>query len=313
MAKYQRVPTLSRRQFVQAAATLAATGVGLPTLRSSANHPLIDNLGLQLATVREPLAAQPQQTIEAIQRAGYRQVELFDTQWLPQLQPIFQGMGIAVNSSHFLPPLITGNWAPLVAFGVRRPPASYTFEAMVAQAAEYGLKHLVFPLTFPQDRGGIATYQALAEKLNRAGEECRRSGIQLSYHHHAFEFQGMEDTSPLQVLLNNTDPELMQLQVDVFWASVAGLDPARFIRDQGERVSLVHLKDQKAEMPKTFLDGTIPDDSFQPVGSGVLDFNTIVQAAEAVGALHCFVAQDKSSSPLEDIQRSSSYLKNLFD
>ena len=310
---------VSRRQFVQTTASVAVAASGLPRWARAkpTDHPLIDNLGLQLYTVREPLATQPQQTIEAIQQAGYRQIELFDTQLLPQLQPVFKGLGITINSAHFLPPLVTGNWAPLVAFGTKPPPADYTFEKAVAQAAEYGLTHLVFPFVYPQDRGGIDFYIELAEKLNRAGEVCRQADIQLSYHHHAFEFQPMEDTSPLRLLLEHTDSALMHLQVDVFWASVAGRDPAQFIREvaggpNGRSVSMLHLKDKKANLSSTFLDSTLPPDAFQPVGSGALNFQEIVRAAEEVGVQHCFVEQDESAQPLTEIRHSSHYLKNLF-
>ncbi len=260
---------LSRRQFVQATAA-AAAGMSLTGFSHPRNHqhPLIDNLGLQLYTVRDALAAQPQQTIEAIQAAGYRQVELFDTQLLPKLHPVFKGLGIAINSSHVLPPLITGNWNPLVSMGVKQPPADYTFERAVEQAAEYGLTDLVFPYLFPPDRGGIDVYEALAEKLNRAGEVCQRSGIQLSYHNHAFEFQTMEDTSPFQLLWKGTDAALVTFEVDVFWVSVAGLDPTEFIRDHAARVRMLHLKDKKDGLSTSFLDSTLPPDAFQPVGSG---------------------------------------------
>ena len=315
----QSSQTTSRRQFIQTAASVAVAASGFPrlALAKPGKHPLIDHLGLQLYTVREPLATQPQQTIEAIQQAGYQQVELFDTQLLPQLQPVLKGLGIAINSAHFLPPLVTGNWEPFVAFGRKPPPADYTFETMVAQAAEYGITHLVFPFVYPQDRGGIAFYTELAEKLNWAGETCQQSGIQLSYHHHAFEFQPMEGTSPLQLLLEHTDPALMHLQVDVFWASVAGRDPAQFIREtaggpNGRPISMLHLKDKKANLSPTFLDSSLPPDAFQPVGSGVLDFREIIRAAEEAGVKHCFVEQDESAQPLKDIQRSSHYLKNLF-
>ena len=313
----QSSQTTSRRQFIQTAASVAVAASGFPrlALAKPGKHPLIDHLGLQLYTVREPLATQPQQTIEAIQQAGYQQVELFDTQMLPQLQPVLKGVGIAINSAHFLPPLVTGHWEPFVAFGRKPPPADYTFETMVGQAAEYGLSHLVFPFVYPQDRGGIAFYTELAEKLNRAGEVCQQSGIQLSYHHHAFEFQPMEDTSPLQLLLEHTDPTLMHLQVDVFWASVAGHNPAQFIRKIADKrpVSLLHLKDKKADLSSTFLDSSLPSDAFQPVGSGVLDFEAIIRAAEEVGVKHCFVEQDRSLEPLVNIQRSGHYLKNLFN
>ena len=306
---------MSRRRFIQtvAASTVATAGIRLPGFAQTNNHPLIDNIGLQLYTVREPLMKKPQQTIEAIRQAGYRQVELFGTQLLPTLQPVFKGLGISINSSHFLSPLITGNWNPLEAFGAKSPSTDYTFEKMVEQAAEHGLSHLVFPFVFPQDRGGIAFYKDLAEKLNEAGRVCQRSGIQLSYHNHAFEFQAMEDTSPFQLLLEGTNPELMSLEVDVFWVSVAGMNPAQFIRDHGGRVQMLHLKDKKKGIPQSFLDVTLPPDSFQPVGSGVLNFEEILQVAKEVGVAHCFVEQDESPDPLADIRHSSQYLKNLFN
>ena len=303
---------LSRRQFIQATA-LATVGISLPGFAREPKHPLIDNLGLQLYTVREPLMARPQQTVEAIQAAGYRQVELFDTQLLPKLHAVFKGLGIAINSSHVLPPLITGNWNPLVATGVRQPPADYTLEYAVEQAAGFGLTELVFPYLFPEDRGGMDVYKVLAEKLSRAGEVCQRSGIQLSYHNHAFEFQSMEDTSPFELLVKGTDAALMTLEVDVFWVSVAGLDPAKFIRDHGGRVRMLHLKDKKDGLSTTFLDSSLPPDAFQPVGSGVLDFPDMLRAAEAVGVKHAFVEQDQSPNALAAIEESSAYLKGLSD
>ncbi len=134
---------------------------------------------------------------------------------------------------------------PLVATGGRQPSAVYTFKRAVEQAAEYGLTDLVFPYVYPEDRGGIDVYKRLAEKLNQAGEVCQQAGIQLSYHPHAFEFQSMEDTSPFQLLMEGTDAALMHLEVNVFWVSVAGLDPAQFIREHGERVRMLHLTDKK--------------------------------------------------------------------
>ena len=301
---------LSRRRFVQTTAA-AAVGMSVPGFARDPSYPLIDNLGLQLYTVREPLVAQPQQTIEAIRAAGYRQVELFDTQLLPQLHAVFKGLGIAINSSHVLPPLITGNWNPLVSTGVKQPPADYTFERAVEQAAKYGLTDLVFPYLFPEDRGGIDDYKQLAEKLNRAGETCQQAGIQLSYHNHAFEFQAMEDTSPFQLLMEGTDASLVTFEIDVFWVSVAGMAPPKFIRDHAGRVRMLHLKDKREGLSASFLDSSLPPNAFQPVGKGVLDFPEILRAGEAVGVKYAFVEQDHSPDPLADIKQSSTYLQGL--
>ena len=242
-------------------------------------------------------------------------MELSDARLLPRLQPVFRGLGIDIRSAHFPSPLLTGNWEPLLATGQSSPSADDTFEKVVAQAAQYGLEYLVFPFVFPQDRGDLDTYRTLADKLNQAGEVCRQAGIQLVYHHHAFEFQPMEATTPFQVLLEHTDPALMHLEIDVFWASVAGLDPAQFILEQGQRnrlVPLLHLMDKKPGLAPAFRDATLPPDAFLPVGDGELDFPKIIRAAEAVGVKYCFVKQDVSPDPLADIARSSEHLKNLF-
>ena len=305
---------ISRRKFLNTLAPVAATPLLLRTTAwgnlLSQNHPLIDNLGLQLYTVRDALVAHPQQTIEAIQQAGYKQVELTDTQQLPQLVPIFQGLGVSIHSAHILPPFITGNWDPLVSMGVARPPQSYTLEKIVEQAASYELQYLVFPFIFPQNRGGLDFYRTLAEKLNALGETCQKAGIQLCYHNHSFEFQPMEDTTPFEVLVKESEADLLKFEIDVFWVSLAGMDPAQFIRDHGARVRLLHLKDKAPGVPKTY-DNTLPLEAFRPVGSGSLDFVAILSAAEAVGVAHCFVEQDQSEDALASIRKSAEYLHQL--
>ena len=302
---------VSRRHFIKTSA-LAAGGLTVAKQSFAQHHySLIDNLGLQLSAVREPLMTQPQQTVEVIQRAGYRQVELFDTQLLPQLSPVFKGLGLTINSSHFLPPLITGNWNPLTALGTSPPPEDYTFERAVDQAAEYGLTYLVFPFVYPQDRGGLEFYRTLADQLNKAGEQCQLAGIQLVYRHHAFEFHPMEDTTPLTVLLERTSAGLLHLESSVFWLQVAGVSPVTFMRNHAKRIALLHLTDLKAGTPQSYLAATLPKDSFQPVGSGTLDFAEILKVAQEVEVKHCFVAQDESEKPLADVLQSAKYLKGL--
>jgi len=301
---------LSRRSFLQRACFWGAASL-VPVKFSFSSSDLTERLGLQLYTVRDVLVEKPQETLETIRNAGYQQVELFDSQLLPQLQPVLKSLSIAVNSTHFLSPLLTGNWEPVMAFGINPPPATYTLEKAIEQTAEYGVNYFIFPFIYPQNRGGLDSYQRLAEKLNQTGEACRRVGVQLGYHNHSFEFQPMEESSPMEVLLAETDPELVCFELDVFWVSVAGYDPAEFIRQHADRIQLLHLKDKKEGTPQTYRAITLPPDSFQPVGNGVLDFAEILQAAEEAGVQHVFVEQDSSDDPLADIKRSSQYLRNL--
>ncbi len=303
--------TLNRRHFLQQA---GAAAVGLPMLRFAAYRPtsaLTENLGLQLYTVREQLQSDPMGTLTAIKEAGYRQVELMDASLLPKLFPVLQSMELAVNSTHVLGPYFTGNWKPMAAFGVEPPPKDTTFDTMLELAVKYKLRYLVFPFLFPEERGGLDDYKKLSEKLNEAGEKCQAAGISLCYHNHSFEFQPMDGSSPFKVLYQELDPKLVNFEIDVFWVSVAGLDPVAFIREHQARIKLLHLKDKKKGAPQTYRAMSMPHDSFQPVGAGVLDFKAILKAADEAGVAYSFVEQDQSANPLESIRQSIAYLKKL--
>ncbi|MGB3587388.1 MAG: sugar phosphate isomerase/epimerase [Tunicatimonas sp.] len=301
----------TRRNFLKQAGFLAATSAVPISYPAVSNNPLIDQLGLQLYTVRDELVAKPQETIQAIRNAGYQQIELFDSQLLPQLHSVLKSLGIAINSTHFLSPLLTGNWEFQDALGVRRPPLNYTLQAAIDQAAQYEVTYFIFPFLYPEERGGIDSYKALAEQLNQTGELCKQAGIRMGYHNHSFELQPMDGSSPMEVLLTETDPELVCFELDVFWVSVAGHDPAQFIKKYANRIELLHLKDKKTNTPQTYRAITMPRKSFQPVGSGILNFTEILQAAQEANVQHVFVEQDASDDPLGDIKRSSEYLQSL--
>lgn len=301
----------TRRDFLKQAGAVATAPLFPFNFFTDPADSLINQLGLQLYTVKQPLGEKPQETIQAIRNAGYQQIELFDSQLLPRLHSVLKSLGIAVNSTHFLSPLLTGNWEMQEALGTQRPPLNYTLQAAIDQAAEYGISYFVFPFLYPEERGGIDSYKALAEQLNQTGELCKQAGTRLGYHNHSFELQPMDGSSPMEVLLSETDPEVVCFELDVFWVSVAGHDPAEFIRNYADRIELLHLKDKKADTPQTYRAVTLPPNSFQPVGSGVLNFAEILQAARAANVQHVFVEQDASNDPLGDIEKSSKFLRSL--
>lgn len=301
---------MERRDFLQQAAA-ASLGMGLMRYNSLYHNPLVENIGLQLYTLRDELQMDPMKTLEVIREAGYKQVELMDTALLSRIYPILQEMDIAVNSTHFLSPYLTGNWEPLVAFGLKSPPKNHSFDTVLEKVAERDIRFLVFPFLFPEDRGGLDVYKRLSEKLNEAGEKCKAAGVALCYHNHSFEFQPMERSSPFDVLYKETDPDLLNFELDVFWVSVAGFDPASFIREHKRRIKLLHLKDKKKDAPQTYRAISMPKDSFLPVGSGVLDFKEILKAASEAKVAHAFVEQDESADPVAGIRQSIRYLKQL--
>ena len=122
----------------------------------------------------------------------------------------------------------------------------------------------------------------------------------LAYHNHDFEFVPFADgTTPFGLMMTETDPRDLKLELDVYWAAKAGQDPVRYLKDGQERIRLVHLKDLAS------------DGSTAEVGGGVLDFEQIVRAALLAGVKHLFVEQDTSADPLASIGASLRFLERL--
>jgi sugar phosphate isomerase/epimerase len=169
----------------------------------------------------------------------------------------------------------------------------------------------VFPYLPPAERGGLDVIKGLAEKLNRAGEKCRGAGLNFCYHNHAFEFEPISGTTPVQVLADNTDKKLVGFEADLFWVSVAGHDPVEFLKKMSGRVPLIHLKD-KAEGTKVQYNESVPKTAFKEVGHGVIDWAKVLDAAASAGVQHYFVEQDQTpGDPVESLRQSCAYVSKL--
>ena len=298
---------LTRRQFVRrsaAAGVAAIVGSQLPAcVSTSAYH---DQIGLQLYTLRNQLEADPLATLTAVRDIGYQQVELMDTIQLPNLLPIIRELGLGLNSSFINWSHITGGWVYNADAKV-----DYGFDRVIEDAQAAGLQELVFGWWFPQERDTADKYKATAEKLNAAGEQCRKAGIQLCYHNHAFEFADFDGQTAYDILIDRLDPELVPFELDVFWASLAGVDPVALMRRLDGRIHLLHLKDKKADIPVIKTDGPVPEDAYQELGTGVVDIEAVLELAPQIGVKRCFVEQDMSPAPVESVRESYAYLSAL--
>jgi sugar phosphate isomerase/epimerase len=162
-----------------------------------------------------------------------------------------------------------------------------------------GSPYLVLPWLPPGQRDA-AFFDALAPQLNEIGRRCREHGLVFAYHNHDFEFVQSDGAYLLDCLLDTTDPTLVALELDVYWAAYAGVDPAGYLRQRAGRVPLVHLKDMAA------------DRSFAEGGDGTLDFAAIFAAAEEGGALWYIVEHDQPAMPaLESARRSLQNLRTM--
>jgi sugar phosphate isomerase/epimerase len=241
--------------------------------------------GLQLYTVRDALGTDLDGTLRSVAAIGYREVELAG---LP---------GVTAEAMR----------ASLTRHGLDAPSmhAGYDelqrdFDAVLEAAGILGANCLVCPSVDAEERKTAEDWKIVCQTLNRIGQAVRSRGLVLAYHNHDFEFVPFADGStPFRLLMTETDPRNVKLELDVYWVAKAGLDPVQHLKDGQSRILLVHLKDLAS------------DGSTVEVGGGVLDFERIVRTALSVGVKHFFVEQDTSANPLASIAASLRFLERL--
>jgi len=241
--------------------------------------------GLQLYTVRDTLDADLEGTLRTVAAIGYREVELAG---LPGITA--QAMRASLKRHGLDAPSMHASYDRL-----RRD-----FDAVLEEARVLGATYLVCPSVDAEERKTAQDWKRVCQALNRIGQVVRNRGLVLAYHNHDFEFVPFADGStPFHLLMTETDPRDVKLELDVYWVAKAGLDPVQYLKGGRDRILLVHLKDLAS------------DGSTVEVGGGVLDFGRIVRTALLAGVKHLFVEQDTAVDPLASIGASLRFLDQL--
>ena len=159
-------------------------------------------------------------------------------------------------------------------------------------------------------------FYAYAEELNRLAEPFRGTGILLQYHNHSQEFRNFPELngkSGLQILIENTDPELMAFELDVFWASAAGCDPVEWIEKLRGRIPVIHYKDHAIDCASEVVSlGEVPR-MFAEIGQGNLNWKAITAAARDAGVEWYNIEQDQTKRPVfESLQISIDYMRDVL-
>ena len=303
---------LSRRSFLKSSA-VATVGLMTPgLLRASAVRAaeagLLDHLGVALYTVRDQMQADAAGTLKAIADLGYRYVE---TGLLPALGPALKAAGLKQASAYAPTYLVTGNRKAWTGAGEMLP-ESYTWSQAIDEAKAQGLEYLVIVYLMKAERGGLDVYKDLAARLAKAGEACRKAGLGLAYHPHAFEYEMIDGVRPIELLLKETPKEALGLELDTFWSSIAGVDPVKMVQTYAGRVPLVHLKDKAKGTPVQYDEGKVPHEAFKETGRGEVNFGAFLPAAARAGVKYYYVEQDYSAgSPLDSLRTSRQALAAL--
>lgn len=282
---------LGRREFIGtvgvAAASALIPSIPHPPFRIPA-FTRIPKVGLQLYTVRDLLKTDFEGTLGTVARIGYQEVELTDFFGHPPaaVKKTLDGLGLAPVSMHF-------DFAKL-------PDG---LNDMIADAHTLGLSYITFAWIDETLRPDIEGWKRVAETMNKAGERCRAAGLQLAYHNHSYEFKPLQGQLPYDVLLANTDPKLVQGEMDLYWITDGGQDPLAYFARYPGRFSQVHVKDMAP--------GPGPDHTMADVGKGIIDWKKIFAHSEQAGIKHYYVEHDNPPHPLQDIKVSYEYLKSL--
>src|SRR6185437_7648166 len=152
-------------------------------------------------------------------------------------------------------------------------------------------------------------WQRLAAQLNAKGAALEREGLRLAYHNHNVEFTKVGSTTAYDLLLAHTDPAAVWFEMDVGWVAAAGVDPIPLLRAHPHRFRMMHVKDLKAS--------TLPNNGFRmdpaDVGSGVLDWKSVLSAGYEAGVRKYYVEQEPPfAGPRMDAARADyEYLARL--
>lgn len=244
----------------------------------------LERIGLQLYTVRTLMEQDVPRTLEQVAQMGYREVEFagyYD--YTPQeLRQMLDNLGLSAPATHVPYQVLEQN-----------------LEALLETAQILGHRYVIVPWLPPEQRQSIDDYRRWAERFNRWGEACKAAGIEFAYHNHDFEFVRINDQVPYDVLLAETDPELVKMELDLYWITYAGFEPLTYFQQHSGRFPLCHVKDMTA------------DRQMVDVGQGTIDFAKIFAQAAGTQLQHYFVEHDQPADPLASIRRSYEYLSQL--
>lgn len=280
---------IDRRRFLGMLGAAGVSGAALSACAGAGASPgrRMERIGVQLYTVRDRMQADVMGTLRAVAALGYAEVE---TAGLFELAP--ERFREALDAA-----------------GLQSPAGHYSIDELrrdpgpvFATARTLGQRWVVVPWLAESERSAEG-YRRVAADLNRFGAVARDQGVRIAYHNHEFEFAPLAGGGTgFDILTAETDPALVDLELDLFWAVRGGQDPAALIARHRGRIRLCHVKD----MAGVGGAGTMVD-----VGQGEIDFARIFAAGREAGLAHFFVEHDTPADSLASIRNSIEHLRGL--
>lgn len=260
------------------------------------------NIGIQLYTMRDALPKDVKGVLKQIALAGYQEIETYG---------FSMKEGYFGTSSKDFKSILNDN-------GLKAPSGHYDFSALmkdnnydflkasIESANIIGSEYVVVPWFAPELRGTNGDdYKKIAHKINEAAVLCKKSGLKIAYHNHDFEFEEYGNTTGYDILLKETDKNLVDFEMDLYWVYRSGNDPFQLFKDNPGRFTMWHVKDMDKIKPEWNAE----------IGKGNIDFKAIFAQAKLSGMKHFYIEQETNyiPNPLESIKTSCSYVqRNLI-
>jgi sugar phosphate isomerase/epimerase len=277
--------TSDRRGFLSTVGGMIASAalVGSDPFETLGGAASVGPVGVQLYTVRDQMKKDVASTLARVARTGYKEVE-FAGYFGHSPKAIRRALtqdGLTAPSAHVGFPVLGASW-----------------DKIIADALVVGHQYLVCPW-IDQKLRTVDGYKSAAELFNKAGEQAKKAGLKFGYHNHDFEFPPIDGQIPYDLLLANTDPSLVTMEMDVYWIRNGGKDPLDYFARYPGRFQMLHIKDMDSA------------GKMVAVGKGVIDWKAVLGKRALAGTKHIFVEHDQPTDAFASIRDSYRYLRAL--
>ena len=266
---------------------------GMSLLSSCKNGPeSLTSFGLQLYSLRDDMPKDPKGVLKQVASFGYKQVESYQHDQLgmfwgmsnTDFKKYMDELGMTIIASHC--------------------DINQDFEKKAAEAAAIGMKYLICPYKGPQK--SIDDFKRFADDFNQRGEVCKKNGIRFAYHNHDYSFKPIDGQVPQDVMMTNTDPSLVDFEMDMYWVVTAGQDPVAWMKKYSKRFRLCHVKDR--------MKGATETGASCVLGQGSIDYPSILKEAKAQGMEYFVVEQERydGTTPAKAAEDDAAYMKKLI-
>jgi len=281
--------SFNRRQFMKLSTALAGSSLLGHRLHADSSH---YPFGIQLFTVRRDMQRDADDVLTQLAGFGYQQIQSFEGG---------QGMFWGRSPRAFREFINDLGMEPVAS----HCNVNEGFERKAEQAAEAGMNYLVCPMIGRQD--SLDGYRRWADNFNRFGEISRQAGLRFAYHNHAYTFMPQDGEYPQDVLMQNTDPSLVDYELDMYWVDVAGGDIEQWLQKYPGRFVLGHVKDRMRGE-----DGEPANESVI-LGTGTIDYQRLIPEAHAAGMRYFLVEQEayRGTTPLDSSRENARFMQQL--